>query len=262
MEDVEHELLLGLALEGIIPTSELPAELQPLPQPDRKRYKHSKNIRAPGVAEPRAVSAERVQRQSASEAGAEVDEQQGTSSYEDNVDPHNDVGNPETETGFSAETSSLEEIYARAEQELIAAGLVLLPDPEVPEEEPLSRWHGKAEAQHAAWEAARSILHQHHVENQAVPEEAVMCEECSERSAVLMCLECCHGGKLLCGGCDADLHRFAHFHRRQVFSRGFWEPISPSIAFSCDGLQGVQGKVVVTALSRPELFGADGVHFR
>ena len=57
MDEVERELVLGLALEGFIPTSELPADLQQLPQPDRKRYKHSKNIRAPGVAERRAETA-------------------------------------------------------------------------------------------------------------------------------------------------------------------------------------------------------------
>ena len=230
--DVDEEVLLGLYADGVLEASDLPAELQ-LPRPAPKRYRHSRNIRAPVAERQSAPVVANVQRSSATG--------QDAAATEDIFDPPDQPDNEPMDFGHAEGVSgTLEELFATLEQEMAELGLVPI-EPAVGPEEPVSRWQRKAEAQHAAWQAVRPYLHQQHIQNQAVPEAGVRCESCSVNAAVLKCLECGHGGKLLCGGCDAALHSFAHFHRRRVFGKGFWEAIPPNVVFTSEGVQEDQG---------------------
>lgn len=242
--ELQAQLVLGLALEGLISDSELPVEAQ-LPGARRKRYKRSAIPvpREPGSEPSTQAATQRATRdplsgqQTSSSLGL-VDSDTRDSDAEVEVEVFvDDEGSPWWEEGSEDLAAALAQAGGFSSDSLV-------PDPT----QSLSDWKRRSRVLDIAWKGSRPGLHVVHIQSQAVPEGEPVCGGCSGGVAVVKCLDCCHGGMLLCETCDAAHHPFVHMHRRRTFNKGFWDPIPAQIRITSGGVQVVEGMVSTFAL--------------
>ena len=242
-DELQAQLVLGLALEGHISDSELPVE-DLVPGTRRKRYKRSANSasREPGSEPSSQAATQRATRDPLSG--------QQTSSSLGPVDSNTRNRDAEVEVEVEDEVFIADEgpQWWQEGSEDLAGSLArsggfssdsLLPDPT----QSLSDWKRRSRVLDSAWKCSRPGLHVLHIQSQAVPEPEPACGNCPEGVAVVKCLESCHGGVLLCEACDAALHPFVHMHRRRAFNKGFWDPIPAQVRITSGGVQVVEGTV-------------------
>lgn len=112
-----------------------------------------------------------------------------------------------------------------------------------------SQWAERCKKKHIATCSNRPYYFQAALCTGAVPAAGSNCDVCNERQAVLRCLDCFFSAKrLLCGDCDVAAHPYAHFHRRQSFSEGYWKPLPPLLSITQDGQPFAQGMPTAVVL--------------
>jgi hypothetical protein len=108
------------------------------------------------------------------------------------------------------------------------------------------RWQIQNENLHNQWLGLRPTISAASIRVQAVPAEGSLCSCCGRQTAILRCMDCTFsfgvrkGNPLLCARCDNNHHPWVHFHRRQVWLNGFWEPIPSERAFDHTKLEPVE----------------------
>jgi hypothetical protein len=101
-----------------------------------------------------------------------------------------------------------------------------------------SAWHERQQKAFEAYAAKRHSFAAISIAREATPPPSQMCDCCGQAAAVTACGDCSGtpGVKLsLCSTCDAQLHPSAHFHHRNRFDNGFWQPIPSSTTVLADG---------------------------
>ena len=102
-----------------------------------------------------------------------------------------------------------------------------------------TEWNQRKQALETNWSQKRSSFAYTAIISLAPPEGDIKCSKCMVRSAVLRCLDCeglngvyAH----VCGTCDQlHPHANAHFHRRQTWDQGYFQPIPPQESFDVEG---------------------------
>ena len=112
----------------------------------------------------------------------------------------------------------------------------------------VTEWHRRKQALETNWSKSRSSLACIAISSLAPPEGDIKCSKCMVRLAVLRCLDCegSNGDYAhLCETCDQLYpHATAHFHRRQTWDPGYFQPVPPQESFDPEGKRINTGEIL------------------
>ena len=90
------------------------------------------------------------------------------------------------------------------------------------------KWEERRMANIESWESMRPVLMENVLQGYAI--QSTNCHLCSNTQAVIKCHDCSQT-KLLCEICDTTVHAELPLHDRQGAINGFYQAISPIVAF-------------------------------